>query len=65
MERVHLNFLKIIFCLKRSTPSFMIDGKLGITPIIVDIQARIVSYWSKLLENDHFKLTPAMYIGFF
>ena len=65
IERVHLKFLKIIFRLKRSTPSFMIYGELGLTPITVDIQARIVSYWSKLLKNDRFKLTSAMCIEIF
>ena len=35
IERVHLNFLKIIFNLKRSTPSFMIYGKLGIIYIVL------------------------------
>ena len=43
----------------------MIYGELRLTPITVDVQARIVSYWSKLLENDRFKLTSAMYIEFF
>ena len=65
VERVYLKFLKIIFRLKRSTPSFMIYGELRLTPITVDVQARIGSYWSKLLENDRFKLTSAMYIEFF
>ena len=60
-----MKFLKIIFRLKRSTPSFIIYGELGLTPITVDIQARIVSYWSKLLENDRFKLTSTMYIEIF
>ena len=43
----------------------MIYGELGLTPITVDIQARKVSYWSKLLENDRFKLTSAMYTDIF
>ena len=55
----------MIFRLKRSTPSFMIYGELGLTPKTVAIQARIVSYWSNLLENDCFKLTSAMYIEIF
>ena len=61
IERVHLKFLKIIFNLKRSTPSFMIYGELGITPITVDIKARLASYWSKLVENQSNKLTSVMY----
>ena len=43
----------------------MIYGELGVTQITVDIQARIVSYWSKLLENDRFKLTSAIYVEIF
>ena len=30
----------------------MLYGELGLTPITGDIQARIVSYWSRLLENE-------------
>ena len=50
IERVQLNFYKYIFNLKRTTPSFMIYGELGITPIIVDINARVASFWSKIIE---------------
>ena len=50
LERIQLKFLKHIFNLKRSTPSFMIYGDLGITPIAIDIKSRVVSYWSKLIS---------------
>ena len=50
IERVQLKFYKYIFNLKRTTPSFMIYGELGITPIIVDIKARVASFWSKIIE---------------
>ncbi|MCG8110258.1 MAG: reverse transcriptase family protein, partial [Candidatus Thiodiazotropha taylori] len=50
IERVQLKFYKYIFNLKRSTPSFMIYGELGITPIRVDIKTRITSYWTKLVS---------------
>lgn len=65
IERVHLKFLKIIFNLKKSTPSFMIYGELGITPITVDIQTRFARYWSKLVENHSNKLTSTMYATVF
>ena len=55
------NLKKIIFNLKRSTPYFMIYGELGITPITVDIKARLASYWSKLVENKSNTLTSVMY----
>ena len=47
-ERI-LKFYTHIFNLKKSTTSFMIYGELGIMPIIVDIKARIASFWSKLI----------------
>ena len=30
----------------------MIYGELGIMPIKTEIQARIVSFWSKLIDNQ-------------
>ena len=47
-ERIRLKFLKLIFKLKRLTPSFMVYGELGLTPITIDIQVRKVAYWSKM-----------------
>ena len=37
LERIHLKFLKYLFNLKRSTPSYMIYGELGIMHISVEI----------------------------
>ena len=62
IERVHLRFIKYIFKLKKSTPSQMIYGDLGIFPITTEIQTRIISFWSKLIENSaSYKLLPAVY----
>ena len=61
IERIHLKFLKLIFNLKKSTLSFMLYGELGLTPITVDIPARMVSFWSKLLDNENVKLTSSLY----
>lgn len=62
LERVHLKFLKYLFNFKKSTPSYMIYGELGIVPISVDIQSRILTYWTKLIEDTEFtKLSSGMY----
>ncbi|MEW8547526.1 MAG: reverse transcriptase family protein, partial [Candidatus Thiodiazotropha sp.] len=63
IERVQLKFYKYIFNLKKTTPSFMIYGELGITPIILDIKSRIISFWTKLTAvNDETKtLSSLMY----
>ena len=62
LERINLKFLKYLFNLKRSTPSYMIYGELGILPISVEIQNRVLSYWTKLVEDkDYLKLSYQMY----
>ena len=51
IETVQLKFYKNILNLKKSTPTFMIYGELGVTPLEIDIKTRILSYWAKLIEN--------------
>ena len=56
LERVQLTFLKYIFQLKKSTPTNIIYGELGIFPLTIDIKTRAISYWAKIVENiynDH------------
>lgn len=62
IERVQLKYLKFIFNLKKTTPSYMIYGELGIMPLAVDIQTRIISFWAKLIEgNEYQKLSSEIY----
>ena len=62
IERVQLKYFKYIFNMKKSTPSYMVYGKLGITPLKVDISTRIVSFWSKLVNNiENSKLFSLIY----
>lgn len=62
IERVQLKFYKYIFNLKRSTPSNMIYGELGVLPLYIDIQTRIISFWTKLIENREMnKLSSTVY----
>ena len=41
----------------------MIYGELGIMPLLTEIQARIISFWAKLIENteNHYKLSSEVY----
>ena len=61
IERVQLKFLKRILNLKKSTPSYMVYGETGFTPLKVDIQARIVAYWTNLLEFNTGRLSSMIY----
>ena len=61
---MHLRIIKYvyIFKLKTTTLSHKIYGELGIFPITTEIQTRIISFWSKLIENSaQYKLSPTVY----
>ena len=59
---MQLKYFKYIFNIKKSTPSCMVYGELGITPLKVDISTRIVSFWSKLVNNiEYSKLSSLIY----
>ena len=61
LERVHLQFCKILLNLKSSTPSYMDYGELGRYPIDIDIKVRINSYWARLLSGKHGKFSNVFY----
>ena len=61
IERVQLKFLKRILHLKKSTPSYMVYGETGVMPLKVEIQSKIVSYWSNLLEFNTGRLSSMIY----
>ena len=62
IERVQLKYFKYIFNLKKSTPSYMIYGELGIMPLSVEVQTRLISFWSKIIDNsNNEKLSTEIY----
>ena len=61
IERVQLKFLKMILNLKKSTPSYMVYGESGLYPLKIDIQTRIVSFWTNLLDFNSGKLSSMTY----
>ena len=66
LERIQLKFYKYIFNLKKSTPSYMIYGELGATPLYIDIQSRLISFWAKLILNtDKAKLSSTVYAAIY
>jgi hypothetical protein len=61
INRVQLKFLKHILKMKNSTPNVMVYGETGIMPISIDIQTRVISYWSKLITSSDRKLSTDIY----
>ena len=61
LERVHLNFSILLLNLKTSTPSYMIYGELERYPIEIDVNVRIISFWTKLCCGKESKLSAIIY----
>ena len=61
LERVQLKFLKMILNMKKSTPSYMVYGECGVYPLKIDIQARLLSFWSNLIEFNFSRLSSMVY----
>ena len=59
-----IKFLKYILNLKASTPSFMVYGETGVTPLAIDIKTRIISFWTKItdIEKNHIKTSTRVYL---
>ena len=53
IEKVHMNFCKIILSVKRSATNVVILSELGRTPLCIDKKIRILKYWLKLLKTKN------------
>jgi len=60
-EKVQLKFLKTILGLKSCTASYYVYGKTGITPLSVDIEAQMISFWSSLINPLNATLSCTLY----
>ena len=50
LDQFQLQYCKMILKLKKTNPSCMIYHELGITPISVQAQLRLLSYWGKFID---------------
>ena len=50
VEKLHLRFCKYILSLNKSTCTSMVYGELGITPLLLHAQSRMIMFWSKIIE---------------
>ena len=61
IEKNHLDFLKSILKLKKSTPNVMVYGEFGRYPLEVMIKTRMIKFWCKLLSGKNTKISCIMY----
>ena len=61
IEKIHLDFLKSILKLKKSTPNIMVYGEYGRYPLEIMVKMRMIKYWCKLLSGKNTKISCIMY----
>ena len=61
IEQVQLKILKFVLNIKKSTPNCIVYGETGVMPLKLDIQSRIVAFWSKLIQPETINLSTKLY----
>ena len=50
IEKLHLSFLKTLLYVKQSTPNCFVYGELGVYPLFLQRQIRVIKLWLKILR---------------
>ena len=61
IEKVHIEFLRSIIRVNKSTPLYMIYGELGRYPLEIYIKCKMIGYWARLILGKHEKLSFKAY----
>ena len=54
IEKLHLSFLKSLLGVKASTPNCFIYGELGVFPMYLERQVRVIKFWMKCINPDEY-----------
>ena len=61
LERICLQFYKIILIVKKTTPNVMLYGELGRYPINILCKSRMVGFWQPIINGKHDKIAYKFY----
>ena len=61
LERLCLQFYKIILNVKTTTPNLILYGELGRHPVSIDIKARMIGFWQRLINGKHDTISRKLY----
>ena len=61
LEKLHLQFCKIILCLKKSTYNVMVYGELGRCRLLIAAKMRILPFWARLITSQETKIICMLY----
>ena len=61
LEVLHRKFMKILLGVKCHTPNCMIYGETGKMPVMINIQNRMINFYSRMINGSHNKYSFIMY----
>ena len=61
LERLCLQFYKIILNVKKNTPNLILYGELGRHPVSIDIKARMIGFWQRIVNGKPDKISSKLY----
>ena len=62
LEKIHLDFLRVILKMKSNTPLVMVYGEFGRFPLSIQVKVRMVKFWAKILTGKNSKISFKMYL---
>ena len=61
LERLCIQFYKIILRAKKTTPNTILYGELGKYPISIAVKSRMIGFWQKLINGKSDKISYKLY----
>ena len=61
LERLCIQFYKIILRAKKTTPNTILYGELGRYPISIAVKSRMIGFWQKLINGKSDKISYKLY----
>ena len=62
LEKVHTMACKKLLGVKKKTPNCLVYGEVGRFPLALDTQARVISYWFKILQMENDRIPKMAYL---
>ena len=57
IEKLHLQYCKILLNVKKCTPNVMVFGELGRLPLEYNVNCRMLGFWYKLINGKDSKIS--------
>ena len=61
IEKLHLQYCKILLNVKKCTPNVMVLGELGRLPLEYNVNCRMLGFWYKLINGKDSKISCTLY----